>query len=40
LLQRQMHTFMAAILLGMPWANPLDADPQAQPLHGQFRQIE
>jgi len=34
LLQGQMHTFMAAILLGMPRANPFDADPQAQPPHG------
>lgn len=38
--QRQMHALVAAILLGMTRANPFDTDPQAQPPHRQFREVE
>ena len=39
-LQSEMHTFVTTILLGMTRLNAFDADPQSQPPHGEFAQVE
>src|SRR5262245_28847200 len=39
-LERQMHAFMAAVLLWMARPDPLDLDPQPQPPDRQLTEIE
>src|SRR5690349_4669916 len=39
-LERQMHPFMAAILLRPSRADPLDADPEAEPPDGELAEVE
>src|SRR5579871_1143701 len=40
LLERQVHAFMAPVLLGVAGTNAFDADAQAQPPDGKFGEIE
>ena len=35
-LEREMHAFMPAVLLGMPGCDALDVDAEAQPPDGEF----
>src|SRR5580704_4575580 len=39
-LQREMHAFMAAVLLGMSGLDAFNADPQAEPPDGELAQVE
>jgi len=39
-LQREMHAFVAAVLLRVARLDPFDADAQPQPPDGQFAQVE
>src|SRR5689334_25391875 len=40
LLEREVHAFVPAVLLGMTGANAFDADAQAQPPHRQLGEVE
>jgi hypothetical protein len=39
-LERQMHALMTTVLLGVPWLDSLDANPEAKPPNGQLAQTE
>jgi len=38
--QREMHAFVTAILLGMAWLDPFDADAEPEPPNRQLAQVE
>ncbi len=40
LLQGQMHTFVAAVLLGVSGLDALEVDAESQPPHGQLGQTK
>src|ERR1700722_8370547 len=39
-LQGQVHAFVPTVLLGIPWPDTLDADPEAQPPHRELAQAK